>query len=102
HQLAEGVRFHSGEEITVDGGKVGGTLAEQFGLDTGAEIQFTIYNFGANGGAGAYKTFTFTAGQHTLQHVIKEINASDLELQASYEADLDRFFLSSRNTGAAV
>lgn len=99
HQLADGVRFHSGEDITT--GSKTGTLAEQFGISD-ASISFTITNAGANDGAGVTKTFTFDTDTHTIRDIVAEINASDLELQAVYEADLDRFFLTSKQTGEAV
>src|SRR5690606_13435122 len=105
-QLAEGVRFHSGSDITKDGGKVGGTLAEQFDLqnvDPDGKIRFTITNGGVNGGQAVVTAeFELDVNVHTIRDVVAAINASGLELHASYEADLDRFFLASKNTGEAV
>src|SRR5690606_37902833 len=50
----------------------------------------------------ATHAFEFDADTQSIQDVVAAINASDLELEAVYEADIDRFFLKSRETGAAV
>jgi flagellar hook-associated protein 2 len=59
------------------------------------DVSFTIEKLGA---AGASKTFTFTNG--AIHDVVRQINSSNLGLQAFYDNDLQRLFISSKSTGS--
>lgn len=110
-QLAEGVKAISGEKITVEN-RNNENLASQFGLENDAIIKFTIET--KNG----IKTFKFgnvedadikkSLNEISLNDVVKAINSAkvkdgekevSLGLKASYDANIDRFFLQTQDTG---
>ncbi|WP_416198612.1 MAG: Flagellar hook-associated protein 2 [Sporanaerobacter sp.] len=110
-QLAEGVKAVSGEKITVENGN-NENLASQFELGNDAIIKFTIET--KNG----IKTFKFgnvedadikkSLNEISLNDVVKAINSAkvkdgekevSLGLKASYDANIDRFFLQTQDTG---
>lgn len=100
NNLATGVNFASGAAITKADGSAG-TLAAQLALaDPDAPIELSITNAAANGGQPV--TFTFDPHADTINSVVKAINQSSLELQAFYDTNLDRFFLSSKQSGSAT
>ena len=110
-QLAEGVKAVSGEKITVEN-RNNENLASQFGLENDAIIEFAIQT--KNG----IKTFRFgnvedadikkSLNEISLNDVVKAINSAkvkdgekevSLGLKASYDANIDRFFLQTQDTG---
>jgi flagellar hook-associated protein 2 len=110
-QLAEGVKAVSGEKVTVENGN-NENLASQFELGNDAIIEFTIET--KNG----IKTFKFgnvedadikkSLNEISLNDVVKAINSAkvkdgekevSLGLKASYDANIDRFFLQTQDTG---
>lgn len=85
-QLAEGAfktslaALGSGEDKT--------TLAAQFGLS--GDIAFSI-----NG-----QQFTVNAETESINSLVQKINNADIGVRASYDTTLDRFFLSTTETGS--
>lgn len=103
-QLAEGVKMASSSNITVEGGTKD-SLASQFGLNEGDIIKFSIDT--KNG----TKEFEFT-GSQSINDVVKAINNAKVEVgegdnkkevslgvRAVYDANIDRFFLQTEDTG---
>lgn len=103
-QLAEGVKMASSSNITVEGGTKD-NLASQFGLDEGDVIKFSIDT--KNG----TKEFEFT-GSQSINDVVKAINNAKVEVgegdnkkevslgvRAVYDANIDRFFFQTEDTG---
>ncbi len=100
NSLAESASFYSGGAITKESGSPN-TLAEQFAIaDPEAPLEFTIANTAAQGGQPV--TFSFDPLTQSIDDVVAAINNAGLGLQAFYESNSDRFFLSSTGTGAAV
>lgn len=110
-QLAEGVKAVSGEKVTVEN-RNNENLASQFELGNDAIIKFTIET--KNG----IKTFKFgnvedadikkSLNEISLNDVVKTINSAkvkdgekevSLGLKANYDANIDRFFLQTEDTG---
>lgn len=95
-QLAQGVSKGSqatlADEANADGSTK--TLAGQFGL--AGSISFTLE------GSKGSKAFTFDTTSANINNVVSEVNAADLGISASYDATLNRFFLTSSSTGAAA
>jgi flagellar hook-associated protein 2 len=69
--------------------------SEQLASTEVTDVSFTIERLGDT---GASKTFSFTSG--TIHDVVKQINSSNLDLQAFYDNDLQRLFITSKNTGS--
>lgn len=103
-QLAEGVKMASSSNITVEGGTKD-NLASQFGLNEGDVIKFSIDT--KNG----TKEFEFT-GSQSINDVVKTINNAKVEVgegdnkkevslgvRAVYDANIDRFFFQTEDTG---
>ncbi|MGB9904927.1 MAG: flagellar filament capping protein FliD [Desulfotomaculales bacterium] len=95
-QLAAGVSKGSQAALPDEADGSGGTrtLAGQFGLS--GTISFTLE--GSNGS----KDFTFDTNTDTIYTVVAEINAANLGITASYDAGLNRFFLTTTQTGEAA
>jgi len=95
-QLAKGVSKGSQaalpDEANADGTTK--TLAQQFGLS--GSISFTLK------GSKGSKAFTFDTANATINNVVADINGADLGISASYDATLNRFFLTTSSTGAAA
>lgn len=95
-QLAQGVSKGSQaalpDEANADGTTK--TLAQQFGLS--GSISFTLE------GSKGSKAFTFDTANATINNVVADINGADLGISASYDATLNRFFLTTSSTGAAA
>ena len=87
--LAEGVKKTSSAAITTGAGKT--TLADQFGISGSFDIKI------ANGANSATITVNSTGSIYDL---VQDINDSGAGVTANYDATLDRFFLSTTNTGA--
>lgn len=97
-QLAEGVSKGSQSALPDEAGAGGSTLnlADQFFGGTVKDISFTLE------GAGGSKTFTPNTGTANIHTVVSDINAAGLGVTASYDASLNRFFLTTASTGAAA
>jgi flagellar hook-associated protein 2 len=100
HSLATGVTKSSTEALAAsytegENGRVIKTMGEQFGL-TG-DITFTLQ--GNVNGEVKEKTFTFNADTHNIYQVASEINSAGLGIKASYDSNLERFFLMTSGTG---
>lgn len=95
-QLAAGVSKGSQAALPDEADASGSTktLAGQFGLS--GTISFTLE--GSNGS----KDFTFDTNTATIYTVAAEINAANLGITASYDAGLNRFFLTTTQTGEAA
>ncbi|OIQ60536.1 flagellar hook-associated protein 2 [Neomoorella thermoacetica] len=100
-KLAKGITVMSAklnEETASDGTTL--KLSGQFpGIAT--TISFTLEGSTKNAD-GSYKqqTFSFATGEKTIYDVVKEINAANLGIQASYDSVNNRFMLISPGTGA--
>lgn len=79
-QLATGVKLTSSGSITTGSSKF--YLKEQFGLDSG-KLDFTI-----NG----KKISIDVDDDTTINNVVSKINSAGAGVQATYDAELDRFF----------
>ncbi|CCQ96900.1 Flagellar capping protein [[Clostridium] ultunense Esp] len=86
-EVAKGVSLASSAKISS-----GATtnLATQFGIS--GTVTFTL-----NG-----KNFSFDTASKSINDVVSEINAANLGVTASYDSNLDRFFLNTTTTGAAA
>ncbi|KYH32678.1 flagellar hook-associated protein 2 [Neomoorella mulderi] len=98
--LAKGITVMSANRLNEETASDGTTkkLAEQFGLS--GTITFTLEGSVKNAD-GSYKqqTFSFATGEKTIYDVVKEINAANLGIQASYDSVNNRFMLISPGTG---
>lgn len=88
-QLAEGVKRTSSAAITTGTSK--STLASQFGISGSFDIKI------ANGSNSA--TITVNSAD-SIYDLVQDINDSGAGVTANYDATLDRFFLSTTDTGA--
>ncbi len=103
HQLASRVTLGSSAPITLSPTGDRSTLWSQFNLDPTShpELSFTLQVTDSRG--THTQTFTFDAAAgHDIYDVVAAINNSQLGLTASYDAALDRLFLSSQESGAHV
>ncbi|MPL97840.1 Flagellar hook-associated protein 2 [bioreactor metagenome] len=89
HQLATGAKKASSAAITADG-KTKDTLANQFGVTGTFDI---VLNDGT-----ASKTISVDSSK-SIYELVANINNSGLNIKASYDTTLDRFFLSTTKTG---
>jgi flagellar hook-associated protein 2 len=94
-QLAGGVNLTSSDTITTGAGK--DTIANQFYADSApsGSYKFII----ANGEASADITIDAT---ESINELVSKINKANINLKANYDSTLDRFFLSTTNTGSAA
>ncbi len=88
-QLAEGVKRTSSAAITTGTSKT--TLASQFGISGSFDIKI------ANGSNSATITVNST---DSIYDLVQDINNAGAGVTANYDATLDRFFLSTTNTGS--
>lgn len=95
--MARGVNKASVAELADEKDANGNTvsLATQFGFS--GTITFTLT--GKKNGVEKSKDFSFDTASKNIYDVVNEINAADLGINASYDADLNRFFLTT-STGA--
>jgi len=96
NQLAEGV-LKGSQAALADEKNTNGTtktLAEQFGLS--GSVSFTLE------GSGGSEEFTFDTSTDTIYTVVSKINKASLGITASYDATLNRFFLSTTTTGSSA
>ncbi len=94
-QLAESVSKTSIGTITIG---TAGTLEEQFGDNFGGDktLRFTIKT---NKTDADGVDFTFDASVSKIDDIIDEINTANIGVAASYDEELDRFFLNTTATG---
>jgi len=98
HQRAEGVFKASTSKLADESnGSSTKTLYEQFktefdarGLTSSDTITFTLNGTG----------FSFDLGTDNIYTVVSKINNADIGVTASYDAELDRFFLTTTTTGS--
>ena len=94
-QLADGVKMTSGSAISTTTPPTLGTIASQLGTgDTAFDLTIT------NG--TTTKTIHVDPSSNTMNDLVSKINSSGTNIQANYDSTLDRFFLSTTNTGAAT
>lgn len=91
-QLAEGVKQVSSSAITESGFKKG-TLAEQFGVSG-------KFNVRIGNGTAAKDITVDSAG--SINDFVSSINLAGVNVSASYDSNLDRFFFSTINSGEAA
>jgi len=92
-QLADGVKLTSSGSISTGSS---GNINSQIDNTLNAPFTFTI----ANGTAS--KSITIDPSTETMNDLVSKINSSGTNIQASYDTTLDRFFLSTTNTGATT
>lgn len=92
--LASGV--NKGSSAAISSGDKGSNLATQFGLS--GSVAFTLEGY--DGTVNVSKTFTFDTAAKSMSDVVSEINNAGIGMKASYDANVDRFFLSSSGTGS--
>lgn len=97
-QLAKNVSKASTEPITT--GTVG-DLKAQFNMNEifSFTLKTNVTSDDTTNFPSGEKTFTFDPNVHTIQEVVHEINTANIGVSASYDADLDRFFLNTNATG---
>ncbi|MFZ3101263.1 MAG: flagellar filament capping protein FliD [Desulfitobacteriaceae bacterium] len=98
-QLAGGVNLTSAAVISATSPPALGTLAAQIYNNIGvpaAPFQITITN-----GTAVSQPITIDPANNTINDVVSAINKAGVNVKASYDSTLDRFFLSTTNTGAA-
>jgi len=92
--LATGVSRGSQEALAEEANSDGTVkkLSEQFGLS--GTVTFEL------AGSTGSRSFSFDTAQKTIYDVVSEINGAKLGIVASYDADLNRFFLNTDSTGS--
>ena len=93
-QLASGVNLTSAGAISATQPPTLGTLVTQLGMPV-ASFNITI----ANGTAS--KSFTIDPNTDTINDVVSKFNSTGVNVQANYDSTMDRFFISTTNTGAS-
>ena len=96
-QLASGVNLTSTASITTPSTAAKDTIATQIynGLAPAGSFKVDI----ANGTAKA--TITVNTGA-SINDLVSQINSAGINVKASYDSTLDRFFISTTNTGSAA
>lgn len=116
HRLADGVKAASRENISIGEDKT--NLASQFGLEEDDVIEFSIktqhgevsFTFGNPDGSIAEGEESDpdrpkSLSELTMSDVVKAINSAktsegeSLGIQASYDSNIDRFFIQTTDTG---
>lgn len=94
-QLADGVNLTSSDSITTGASK--DTIINQFygGVAPTGSYKFTI----ANGTESAEITID-SAG--SINDLVSQINEAGINVKANYDSTLDRFFMSTTNTGSSA
>jgi len=98
NNLASGVNLTSSGEITIPdslGKKDKTSIATQFGIASSFSITIS------DGSSATPKTISITPDE-SINQVVSDINSSGLNVQGNYDSTLDRFFLSTTNTGAST
>ncbi|HBW36446.1 flagellar filament capping protein FliD [Desulfosporosinus sp. BICA1-9] len=94
-QLASGVNLTSASNVTTGASK--DTIVNQFydGVAPTGLYKFTI----ANGAASASITIDPNG---SINDLVSQINSAGINVKASYDSTLDRFFMSTTNTGSSA
>jgi|GEM_PF-457995 Flagellar capping protein len=97
-QLADGVKMTSSASLSVAGTTVDrSSIASQFYSNTTAPTNMNITM--SNGSART----TFTVDPNgSIYDLVNQINNAGINVSASYDSSLDRFFLTTTNTGASA
>ena len=90
--LASGVKKTSSGAITASGNSKN-TLASQFGIS--GTFSLSIKN------GSTTQSITVDTNK-SINELVSSINNAGVDVSANYDATLDRFFLSTKNTGAAA
>ena len=98
-QLAAGVNLTSSGTISVAQPPVLGTLADQIYGSSNPDLPSSPFNITITIGS-ASASIQIDPSQDTINDVINKINNAGVNVQASYDNTLDRFFLSTTNAGA--
>lgn len=94
--LASGVNLISSKTIADSTNSTDKTsIATQFGISATSPFTITI------GDGSATASITIDPSQ-SINQVVSDINSAGLKLQANYDSRLDRFFLSTTNTGKSA
>jgi len=94
-QLASGVNLTSTAAISSTQPPTLGTLVTQFGMPA-SSFNITIAN-----GTAPSKSFAIDPNTETINDVVSKINNAGINVKANYDSTLDRFFLTTTNTGAS-
>jgi len=100
HNLASGVTKSSAEALAASYTGSGSscvtkTLGEQFGLS--GNVTFTLQ--GNVNGEAKEQEFTFDTATQNIYQVVSAINSAGLGIKATYDSNLERFFLMTTATG---
>ncbi|HWQ43602.1 MAG TPA: flagellar filament capping protein FliD [Desulfosporosinus sp.] len=99
-QLADGVKLTSSASLSAAGVTVDRTsLASQFGYGTDPATMPAMSITIANGSASATIKVNPTG---TLNDFVKQINDAGINVTANYDTTLDRFFLTTNNSGTTA
>lgn len=91
-QLAEGASLTSNEKITTGGSK--NSLATQLGLEEGT------FELVLSDGKNEKRILVDTT--KSIYDFVSDINRSGLDIKASYDTNLDRFYIGTTGTGESV
>ena len=95
-QLASGVNITSTASISAVQPPIYGTLATQLGMSNTGPIVINITN-----GTAASLPISIDPLTETINDVVSKINNAGVNVKASYDSTLDRFFLTTTNTGTS-
>lgn len=95
-QLASGVNLTSKQTISVTQPPVLGTLATQLGMGTAS------FNIKITNGSAASSSIAINPLTDTMNDVVSKLNGAGVNVQASYDSKLDRFFLATTNQGSSA
>src|SRR5680860_210701 len=94
-QLASGVNLTSTAAISATQPPTLGTLETQLGMPA------TSFNITIANGTATSLPITIDPATDTINDVVSKLNNAGVNVKANYDSTLDRFFLSTTNTGAS-
>lgn len=100
-QLAGGVNLTSSGTISATQPPTLGTLATQIYGAGNPDLPSAPFNITINNGSSS-ATIQIDPSQDSINDLISKINSAGVNVQATYDSTLDRFFLSTTNTGASA
>lgn len=95
-QLASGVNLTSTAAISATIPPTLGTLVTQLGMPA------TSFNITISNGTAPSKSFNIDPSTETINDLVSKINNAGVNVKANYDSTLDRFFLTTTNTGTAA
>jgi len=95
-QLAGGVNLTSGKAISATQPPTLGTLATQLGMPANS----AAFNIIITNGTSASQSIAIDPTVDSISDVVNKINSAGVNVQASYDSNLDRFFLATTTAGA--